>query len=329
MTTLTLSLACGGYDRTAAILDGRAPIDGCTVIPLPMTPEEAFPRAFKHEAFDISELSMGSHMALVDQGKNAYVAIPVFLSRLFRHSAIYVRRDRGIERPQDLKGRVIGVPEYQITAAVWVRGILQDEFGVAPSDVRWRTGGQEEPGRTPSIALKLPEGVEVKPIAPDDTLSAQLDRGDLDALVAAMPPSCLKTNPSVGRLFPDYRTVEAAYFKKTGIFPTMHLVGIRRRLVDQHPWLPLNVYRAFLKSKALCYERMEILGHLYTTLPWPVDDLERARAILGQDFWRYGVAENEKEIATLARYLHEQGLTARRLAAEDLFPPSVFSMPKL
>lgn len=329
MNKLTLSLACGDYDRTRAVFDGRAPIDGCSIIPLAMPPEEAFPRAFRHQAFDISELSMGSHMAQVGQGTNAYVAIPVFPSRLFRHSGIYIRRDRGIERPEDLRGRVVGVPEYQMTAAAWVRGILQDEYGVVPAELKWRTGGQEEPGRTPSIALKLPDGVEVRPIPSDDTLSAQLDRGDIDALVAAMPPSCMKTNPCVGRLFPDYREVEAAYFAKTGIFPTMHVVGIRRQLVDQHPWLPLNVFRAFAKAKALCYERLEIIGHLYTTLPWPVAAFDEARLLLGKDFWRYGVAENRKEIDTLARYLQEQGLTERRITAEELFHPSVFSMPKL
>jgi len=329
MHTLTLSLACGDYDRTRAVFDGRSPIDGCTIIPLAMPPEEAFPRALKHQSFDISELSMASHMTQVDRGQNGYVAVPVFLSRLFRHSSIDIRRDRGIARPEDLKGRLVGVPEYQITAAVWVRGILQDEYGLHPSDLRWRSGGLEQAGRTPSVSLNLPDQVDVAPIPGDDTLTAQLDRGDIDALVSAMPPSCLKTNPAVGRLFQDYRKVETDYFKKSGIFPIMHLVGIRKRLVEEHPWLPFNVFRAFAKAKELCYARLETLGHLYTTLPWPVDELERTREIMGQDYWRYGVAENRKEIDALARYLQEQGLTARRLTAEDLFHPSTFSIPKL
>jgi 4,5-dihydroxyphthalate decarboxylase len=329
MHTLTLSLACGDYDRTRAVFDGRAPIDGCTIIPLAMPPEEAFPRALRHQSFDISELSMASHMTQVDRGTNAYIAVPVVPSRLFRHSSIYVRRDRGIAHPSDLKGRLVGVPEYQITAAVWVRGILQDEYGVLPADLRWRTGGVEQAGRTPSVTLKLPGNVDVSAIPDHDTLSAQLDRGDIDALVSAMPPSCMKTNREVGRLFPDYKAAESEYFAKTGIFPTMHLVGIRKRLVEEHPWLPFNVFRAFARAKELCYARLETLGHLYTTLPWPVAELEQTRALLGQDFWRYGVDENRKEIDALARYLHEQGLTARRLTAEDVFHPSTFSIPKL
>src|SRR5919205_326530 len=171
MAKLTLSLACCDYDRTRALFDGRVTIDGCDVVPTPLEPEEAFHRAFKYGEFDISELSLSSYTLQVSRGENSYVAIPAFVSRLFRHSGIYVRTDRGIRRPEDLKGKTIGLPEYQITANVWIRGILKDEYGVKPSDIKWRRGGIEEPGRDERAKIKLPDDIDLKPIPEHRTLS--------------------------------------------------------------------------------------------------------------------------------------------------------------
>lgn len=329
MAKLTISIAGVAYDRTLAVFDGSVPVAGCEVIAHPMTPEEAFTRALRYQEFDVTELSMSNYMTLVARGENPYVAIPAFVSRLFRHSGIYVRTDKGIERPEDMKGKTIGVPEYPMTAAMWIRGILNDEYGVASSDIRWRSGGQEAPSPTPRIAIELPPEIDHERITGDETLNAMLDRGELDGMISARAPSCLETNDKVVRLFPDYRAAEEAYFARTGMFPIMHLVAIRRSLVDRHPWLPLNLYTAYLKAKNLCYGHLAEVGHLHTTLPWPVDDFARAQALMGDDYWRYGVPENAKEIEAMARYHFEQGLSDRKLAAEDLFASSVLNPPKL
>jgi len=329
MATLTVSLAGVAYDRTRALFDGTVRIEGCEIIPLAMSPEEAFHRAFRFQEFDITELSLSSYMNRLGRGDSHYVAIPVFPSRLFRHSSIYVRDDRGIERPQDLRGRTIGVPEYQMTAAVWIRGILLDEYGVAPADLQWRTGGLEEAGREEKSPLSLPGGVEVIPIPAAETLSRQLDLGQLDGIISALAPSCFERNPRVRRLFPDYRREEEAYFRRTRIFPIMHVIGIRRRLIEQHPWLAVNTYIAYLRAKQLCYANLAKIGHLYTTLPWPVEEFQSARALMGDDFWSYGVERNQHELEAITRYAHDQGLTPRLLSSEDLFVPSTLSLAKV
>jgi 4,5-dihydroxyphthalate decarboxylase len=268
-------------------------------------------------------------MNVTARGISHYAAIPVFPSRLFRHSSIYVRADRGIERPEDLRGKIVGVPEYQMTAAVWIRGILQDEYGLLPGQIRWRNGGLEEPGRKQKVALELPAEIELRPLPEGETLSQSLDQGKIDALISALAPSCFGRNPMVRRLFPDYRAAEEDYYRRTRIFPIMHVVGIRKSLLEKHPWLAVNTYLAFLEAKRLCYRDMEKIGHLFTTLPWPIDELERARALMGEDFWSYGVQQNAREIETITRYAHEQALTARRLTAEDLFVPSTFDLAKV
>jgi 4,5-dihydroxyphthalate decarboxylase len=329
MGKLTISLACCDYDRTRAIFDGRVGIEGCETVTVAMSPEEAFHRAFKYQEFDVTELSMSSYMNVQSREGSPYIAVPAFLSRLFRHSSIYIRKDRGIEKPEDLKGKTVGVPEYQMTAALWVRGILQDEYGVAPSDISWRNGGLEEGGREERSPLHLPPEIELKSLPKDQTLAGQLDAGKLDAVISARAPSCYYTNDKVDRLFPNYKQDEEEYFRKTGMFPIMHMVGIRRSLVEKHPWLPVNVYVAFLKAKKLCYEELAEVGHLFTTMPWPVFEFQRVRELMGEDYWRYGIDENAKEIEAMTRYSFEQGLSARKLTAEDIFAHSTFDLGKL
>ena len=328
MTKLTVSLAGVDYDRTRALFDGTVRIEGCDTIALAMSPEEAFHRAFRFQEFDITELSLASTMTVLDRGASHYVAIPVFPSRLFRHSSIHIRTDRGIAQPRDLAGKLVGVPEYQMTAAVWIRGILQDQYGVRPADMRWRTGGLEQPGREERVKLSLP-GVDLQPIPTTETLSAQLASGQLDAVISALAPSCFGRDPHVARLFPDYRAEEEAYFRETGIFPIMHVVGIRRRLIEAHPWLAVNTFMAYLRAKEICYRNMEKIGHLFTTLPWPVEELQRARALMGQDFWSYGVDQNRPTLDAITRYSHEQGLTSRRIPLDELFVPSTLSLAKV
>ena len=327
---ISLTLACGDYDRTRAIKDGRVKVEGCAINYLSMEPEEAFHRAFKHREFDASELSFSSYLRTIDSGNAPYVGIPAFVSRLFRHSAVYIRTDRGISEPADLKGKLIGLPEYQITAVVWLRGIMQDEYGVKPTDIRWRQGGIEEPGRMERTPLKPIPGIELKSIPPDKTLSVMLESGELDALYSARAPSCfLRGAPNVGRLFPNFRQVEKTYYRKTGLFPVMHLIGIKRHIVEQHPWLPASLYKAFLEAKTIALREVKEINALPVTLPWLVAEAQETVALMGEDFWRYGVQENIKEIETLTRYAYEQGLVSRKLGVEDLFPPSVIEVNKV
>ena len=328
MAKLTVSLAGVDYDRTRALFDGSVQIEGCETIPTAMSPEQAFHRAFRFQEFDITELSLSSYMNVLDRGTSHYVAIPVFLSRLFRHSSIYIRTDRGITKPGDLAGKTVGVPEYQMTAAVWIRGILQDQYGLRPTDMRWRSGGLEEPGREDRVKLSIP-GLDLQPIPTTETLSGHLASGQIDALVSALAPSCFGRDPTITRLFPDYRAAEEAYFKQSGIFPIMHVVGIRRSLIEQHPWLAVNTLMAYMRAKDICMRNMEKIGHLFTTLPWPVEELQRARALMGHDFWSYGVDKNRIALEAVTRYAHEQGLTSRQIPMDELFVPSTLSLAKV
>jgi 4,5-dihydroxyphthalate decarboxylase len=327
---LQVSLAVGDYDRTRAIFDGRVQIEGCDVAAVQLEPEEAFHRAFKFQDFDISEISLHTYTMTTARGESHYVAIPAFVSRLFRHSGIYIRTDRGIARPQDLKGKTIGLPEYQITANVWIRGILQDEYGVKPSDIKWRRGGQEEPGRDERTPIKLPADIDLADIPKDRTLSEMLACGDLDGMIGARAPSCfLNGAPNVDRLFPDYPKVEEAYFRKTGIFPIMHAIGIRRSLLDKNPWLATSAYKAFLAAKDHCMKELGQIGHLSTSLPWSVAENDRLKKFMGEDFWSYGVDANRHVLETLVRYSCEQGLSVRRLDVDEMFARSTYDLSKI
>ncbi len=330
MAKLQLSLACAGYDRTRALFDGRVQIDGVELVPSAIEPEEAFHRAFKFGEFDLSEISMSSHTMVTSRGENDYVCVPAFRSRVFRQSGIYVRTDRGIERPEDLRGKKIGLPEYQITANVWIRGILQDEYGVKPEQIHWRRGGVEEPGRGERAPIRLPEGIDLQQVPDDRTLSGMLEAGELDGVIGARAPSCfLRGAPNIGRLFRDYHQTEQDYFKRTGIFPIMHMVGIRKTLVEKHPWLPVNVYKAFLEAKSIAMRDLNEICHLMVTLPWVVHEFNAARALMGEDYWSYGFNENRKVLDTFTRYHQEQGLSARRVAPEELFAASTLDLSKI
>ena len=330
MSKIRVSLALPHYDRVAAILDGRVQIEGCEIISLmPPRSGEIFHRALNFREFDITELSLSSHAVLTARDAAPYVAVPVFISRVFRHSGIYIRTDRGIDRPEDLRGRTIGVPEYQQTANVWMRGMLQDEYGVQTSGIKWRSGGIEEPGRTERTALELPPDIDLQSIPTDRTLSDMLGTGEIDAVFAPREPRCFKNrSSSVDRLFPDYVRAEEAYFRKTRIFPLMHVLGIRRDLAEEHRWLPVEVFKAFLKAKAIALSELGHIGCLAATLPWCVWELQRTREIMGEDFWPYGVEENRSQLEVFTRYLQDQGLSTRRLSVDELFAPSTLDLAK-
>lgn len=324
-----ITIACGDYDRTRAIKDGRVRVDGCEVTYLALEPEELFFRAFQSPEFDVAELSFNSYLMQSTRGSCPYIAIPAFVSRHFRHSCLYIRTDRGIKKPADLKGKLVGLPEYQQTANVWMRGIFKEEYGVDPSDIHWRTGGQDEPGRGERTPLSLPAGVDLQPIPADKTLTQMLTDGELDAVFSARELSCYtKGVPNVGLMFPNFREVESEYYKRTKIFPIMHVVGIKKSLVERLPWLPATVYKAFCQAKDVAVRELAELSVARVTLPWPDVNLQDARELMGADFWRYGVKESAHEVETLVRYSVEQGLAARKMDLKEIFHPSVFEVSR-
>src|SRR5690242_2561880 len=248
MGKLNLSVAVRDYDRTRPLSDGIVQIDGVDPVFMALDPEEIFFRAFRRAEFDICELSMSSFTVKTAQGNCPYVGVPAFVSRAFRHTAIYVRTDR-IKKPEDLKGRKVGLPEYQLTANVWARSVLQDDFGVKPSDIHWVRGGIEHAGRPEKITIDLPKDVRLDNAPEGKTISALLAEGAIDGFIAPRAPALPKNTPNVGWLFADPVAAAKDYFRRTGVFPIMHLVGVRRTLAEAHPWLPGAVFKAFEQSK--------------------------------------------------------------------------------
>ena len=323
MGKLRLSVAMGNYDRTRPLVDGLVPIEGADPIYLLLSPEEMFFRAFRDRAFDVSELSLSSFAVKQALGDNPYVGVPVFPSRAFRHTSIYIRTDRGIAAPADLKGRRIGVPEYQLTAVVWARALLKEEYGVEPADIAWVRGGMEEPGRPEKIALQLPAAVRLEDAPADTTLSQLLERGDLDGIIGPRAPLCFERgDPRVAWLFSDPTRAAAEYFRKTRIFPIMHLVGIRRELVSEHSWLPMAVFKAFSEAKRIALAHLTDTSAAKVTLPFVEESLRGARALMGPDFWSYGVTPNRHVLDSFLHHHHAQGLSARRVGVEELFHPA-------
>ena len=322
MSKLKLSVAVGNYDRVRPLMDGAVRIDGVDPIFMNLPPEEIFFRAFRGEDFDICELSMSSFTVKTAQGNCPYIGVPAFLSRAFRHNSIYVRSDR-IKSPEDLKGKRVGLPEYQLTACVWARIILKDEHGVMPSDPIWVRGGIEHPGRPEKIAIKLPAGVRMEDAPADATISELLERGDIDGFIAPRPPRFAgRRNPHIGWLFADPVAAGRDYFRRTGIFPIMHIAGIRRDLVEKHPWLPAAVLKAFSEAKARCLAELEDTSATKCTLPFVEEQLRAAREFMGNDFWSYGLAANRNVLQAFLRHHHAEGLSSRLLTPEELFHPS-------
>ena len=326
-----LTLACWDYDRTRALLEGRVGVAGWRIDAKAQPPEETFPRAVADAPFDVSELSLSSYLMQVSRGEGAYIAIPAFVSRAFHHGAIYVRTKRGIETPKDLEGRLVGVPEYQMTMALWVRGILGDEYGVDFRKIRYRTGGANKPGRKERLALELPEDMDVAPIPEGSTLNELLLAGELDAVIAPTPPDGFTAgDKAVRRLFTDPAAEERAYYARTGLFPIMHVIGVRRTLADEHPGLAADLFRAFVEARNLAMREHDLTARSSANrmmLPWFADQWEATKDLMGQDFWPYGVAENRAELEAICRYSHEQNLGRKRLSVEALFAPETVELP--
>jgi 4,5-dihydroxyphthalate decarboxylase len=330
MTKLRLSVAIGDYDRNRPLIDGRIAIDGADPIFMTLEPEEIFFRAFRNAEFDVCELSLSSFAVKTAGGDCPYVGVPAFVSRAFRHTSIYVRTDRGIREPKDLAGRKVGTPEYQLTANVWARAILAEDFGVKHSDVRWVRGGIEEPGRTEKVKLDLPADVRIEDAPPGRSLNALLEDGEIDAFIGPRAPSCFdRGHPHVDWLFADPAAAAADYYGRTKIFPIMHLVGVRRDIAEQNPWLPAAVLKAFDRSKAEALARLGDTSAPKVTMPFVEEQLRAARRLMGHDFWPYGLAANRNVLDNFLAHHHRQGLSPRRLAAQELFHPSTHETRKI
>jgi 4,5-dihydroxyphthalate decarboxylase len=320
MAALALTLACGDYDRTLPLRTGVVRPEGVELTVVALEPEEMFYRMARRRDFDVAEFSLSTYTVLRGRGE-PLVAIPVFPSFAFRHSAIFVRHDAGIREPRDLVGKRVGVPKYHMTAAVWVRGILEDEYGVSPNDLHWFEGG--EGAAVKEVDVTLPPGLRHRLVPGGRTLGQLLAAGELDAFIGARRPAGAGGAAPVRRLFPDFRRVERAYYEKTGIFPVMHTVVLKEELAHEHPWLPRALYEAFAEAKRLAYQRLADTAVLPYVLPWLVAEVEETRALMGDDPFPYGVSRTRKTVETLAGYSFRQGLAPRRLTMEELFHKSL------
>lgn len=322
MSKLKLSFGCWNYDRTRALQLGDVVPDGIDLNFLEMPVEETFFRMLRHKEFDACEMSLSSYTISLQQENPPFIAIPIFPSRMFRHSCIYVNANSGIKEPKDLIGKRIGNPEYQMTAPTWIRGILADHYDVPVDSVTYFTGGEEEPGRLEKLKLDLPQNIKVNSIGPTQTLSQMLLDGEIDALYTArMPSSFIHNQGKVKRLFEDYETVERNYFKQSQIFPIMHTVVIRREVYEQNRWVAQSLMKALSEAQRRTYEDLYDTTALKAMLPWLTAHVEQVKAEMGEDFWPYGFEKNQNTLATFLRYHHEQGLSKRLLQPHELFAP--------
>ena len=324
---LELTLGTWDHDRVMALHDGRVDVPGvclkCEVHPT----SKLFPWAVQDARFDVTEMSVSSYVVQLSRGCSDYTAIPAFVSRAFRHSGFFARAGSGIESPSDFAGTRIGVPEYQMTAGLWMRGILADEYGVGCDRIHWRTGALDAGVRRERLELDLPDGMVVEPIEERDTLQDMLLRGEIDGLLAPKPPQAfLDGNPELVRLFPDFETAERTYHQKTGFFPIMHLIGIRKSIADAHSDVVTALYEGFVNARDMALDRLRSIwkgNSNRMSLPWLGASMERTIATLGTDYWRYGFAANRAEIDAICRYSFDQYLAANRVQPETLFHPSV------
>jgi 4,5-dihydroxyphthalate decarboxylase len=317
MADLELTLACGPYDRTQALRDGSVNADGIKLIYTAAQPAEIFWRMLQYKEFEISEMSMSNYISLIGSGDRSFIAIPAFLSRVFRHGYIFINSEKGIEKPADLIGKTCGVPEYSQTAAVMARGALQHEYGIKPSDMKWVQG------RADRMHLKLPDDIRIAPAPAGRELSDMLESGEIDCLITGNNPvSFRRKSPKVRRLFPNYVELEKDYYRRTQIYPIMHTVVIRRDIYEAYPWVALTLYRAFCAARDRCYRLLEETGSPKASFGFLQAMIEQERDLFGDDWYPYGVEKNRPSLEALLQFNYEQGLTPRRIAVEELFAPS-------
>ena len=327
---LPLTLACWDYDRTRPLMENRVTLDGIDLTYLNLVIEEIFFRQMRFQEFDASELSFSSFLVSMFEDDPPFIAIPIFPSRSFRHSGIYINADAGIREPKDLAGKRIGCAEYQLTANVWIRGILNDEYGVEPSTFTTVIGGLEEAGRVEKAAVSLPPQIAIEHIGPARTLSAMLEAGEIDALFTPRAPSSfLRGTGRVRRLFEDTYAAEREYYERTKIFPIMHVVVIRRNLYKEHRWVAQSLFKGFVEAQRMAYEDLHQTAALKVMLPWLIRHVADTEKVMGRDFWAYGYAPNVGAIETLLRYHYEQGLSRRQLKPHEIFAPETLESYKI
>jgi 4,5-dihydroxyphthalate decarboxylase len=323
MSKLPLTIAVSRYDHVNDLLTGIVPVEGVDLNALDLPLHDIFFRFIHFSDFDIAELSFAKYVSMISQSDDRFVALPVFPSRVPRHSAIYVRRDGPVRAPADLAGRRVGVPEWAQTAGVYARGLLMHEFGLDLASVEWFQAGEDQAGRREKVPLKLPSGITVRAV-PDKSLGDMLVAGELDAILAAQPPRhYIAGHGNVARMFEDYLDVEYRYVERTGIIPIMHTVAVRREILDRHPWIAANLLAAFEKAKERSVERALYGGMTYFPILWSSEYAQRSRKLFGAQYWPYGVEANRQTLEAFLRYAHEQGVCHRLLKVDELFPPQV------
>jgi 4,5-dihydroxyphthalate decarboxylase len=314
MPKLALTLACWDYDRTRPLMDGRVQVEGIDLNWICLRPVENFERQIRNHEFDVSEFSLSYLTFLRSRGDWEYIGIPVFPSRTFRHSCIYVNTSAGIQRPQDLIGKRVGVPHYPMTAAVWIRQLLMSDYQMRPEQLKWFYAG------APLFSWNPPSSLALTRIAAGKSLDGMLEEGELDALISVeKPASFLQGSPNVERLFKDYRAIEEEYYARTKLFPIMHTLIVRREIQQKHPWVAMSLFKAFQQAKNLCYRDLLETDAPKYTLPWQGAEAERTEQLMGKDFWPYGIEKNRHVIETLVRSSCEQGLAAREIPVQELF----------
>jgi 4,5-dihydroxyphthalate decarboxylase len=326
---LHLTMATADYDHIRDLVHGVVRADGIALTPFVLEVEEIFHRFIKHLEWDISEVSFAKYTSLTAQGGVSMVAIPVFPSRVFRHSSLYVRTDRGIAGPKDLEGRTVGIPEWAQTAGIYARGLLAEYYGVDLTKIRWVQAGVNQPGRAEKVELKLPPGIRYE-ARPDSSLSELLRTGEIDAAMSARVPAAFaERQPNIARLFPDYRGEEMRYFEQTGIYPIMHTIAIRRAVFERHPWVAMNLFKAFEEAKRRSAERVADVTAARIPLPWSAALAAEFAQKFGPDLFPYGVEANRPTLDAFCRFAHDQGITQRKLAPDDLFPREVRTTAKV
>jgi 4,5-dihydroxyphthalate decarboxylase len=324
MTDLRLTLACWDYDRTRPLIDGRVRPHGIDLEVKMLRPRVMFPRMLEDKEFHASELSLASYASLLGRGDTSFRALPVAVSKIFRHSCIYIRPGSGIEKPEDLRGKRVGTTQWGSTAAVFMKGMIQDEYGVAPHEMRWFMGGLDAPTQAPLIPFTPPPGVSLELLPDGKTLEAMMEAGELDALFSIyLPKIFLNGSSNCKRLWPNFKEVEKAYYRKTKIFPIMHTIALRSDVIADHPWAPKALYHALIEARDMAVEGLYDTDALRLALPWLLDHVEEAWSVFGEDFWAYGLEANRPTLTALGRYVFEQGLSPRVVAAEELFMPGL------
>ncbi|MDZ4342580.1 MAG: ABC transporter substrate-binding protein [Candidatus Binatia bacterium] len=324
MANLKLTLACWDYDRTRPLIDGRVKAEGIDLDIKVMRPREMFPRMLEKKEFEMSELSLGSYVTLKGRGDCPFVAVPVTLSKIFRHSCIYVRTDAGIRTPQDLRGKRVGTTQLGSTGAVFMNGMMQHEYGVGLEDIHWFIGGLDSPTSRPVIPLNLPAKIEIDFLPSDQTLEGMLEGGELDALYALYIPGIFqKGSPRIARLFPNYYEIEQNYYRRTGIFPIMHTVVVRDDVYREQPWVAGSIYKAFCAARDLAIDGLYDTDALRLSLPWLISHLEETWRVMGKDFWAYGLEPNRPALEAIGQYVYEQGFSPRVVKPEELFAPNM------